>query len=240
MKAYGRFVAEEKIYEGYFEISDVISIDGAVFDINNIKFLPPVIPEKIIGVGLNYRDHAKELGMEIPAEPALFMKSPSSIIGDRDKIILPDRSGRVDYEGELAIIISKKCRYVEREEAKHFILSYTCFNDVTARDLQRSGWQWCIAKSFDTFSPLGPYVVNVDPSKLRIRTFLNGKLVQDSSTSNLVFDVYDLVSFISSIMTLKKHDVIATGTPSGVGKLNKGDIIAVEIEGIGKLTNYVR
>ncbi len=233
-------MADGKTYKGYFEISlDKILIGDKEFKFEEVKFLPPVIPEKIIGVGLNYRDHAKELGMEIPAEPALFIKSPSSVIGDRDKIILPEKSERVDYEGELAIVISKKCRYVERDEAKDYILGYTCFNDVTARDLQRNGWQWCIAKSFDTFSPLGPYVVNVDPSKLRIRTFLNGKIVQDSSTSNLVFDVYDLVSYISSIMTLKRHDVIATGTPAGVGRLNRGDEVVVKIEKIGALTNYV-
>jgi len=239
MLASGRFIFQDEIFEGNFEIRDgLIIYDNLKFDINEVKFLPPVKPEKIIGVGLNYRDHAEELGMEIPREPILFMKSPSSVVGDKDTIILPD-VGRVDYEGELAVVISKKCKNVSREEAPEYIAGYTCFNDVTARDLQKK-WQWCMVKSFDTFSPLGPYVVRTDPSNLRIRTFLNGRIVQDSSTSNLIFDVFDLVSFTSSIMTLKRGDVIATGTPAGVGRLRPGDVVVVEIESIGRLTNYVR
>uniref|UniRef100_A0A7C4S4W5 FAA hydrolase family protein n=1 Tax=Geoglobus ahangari TaxID=113653 RepID=A0A7C4S4W5_9EURY len=239
MLAYGRFIFQDEIFEGNFEIrGGLIIYDGLKFNINEVKFLPPVKPEKIIGVGLNYRDHAEELMMEVPPEPILFMKSPSSIIGDKDTIILPD-VGRVDYEGELAVVISRKCKNVSREEAAEYIAGYTCFNDVTARDLQKK-WQWCIVKSFDTFSPIGPYIVKTNPSNLRIRTYLNGRIVQESTTANLIFDVFDLVSFTSSIMTLKKDDVIATGTPAGVGRLHPGDVVTVEIENIGKLTNYVR
>ncbi|WP_456368731.1 fumarylacetoacetate hydrolase family protein [Geoglobus sp.] len=242
MMVYGRFTARGDFFEDYFEIENgKIKIDGLTFDPDEVRFLPPVTPEKIVGVGLNYRDHAEELGMEIPSEPALFMKSPSSVVGDRDYIVLPEKSRRVDYEGELAVVMAERCRDVSPDEAKEYILGYTCFNDVTARDLQQAGWQWGIAKSFDTFSPIGPYVVtDLDPSNLGIRTYLNGKKVQESSTSNLVFDVYELVSYISSIMTLKEGDVITTGTPAGVGKLSRGDEVVVEIDGIGRLTNYVR
>ncbi len=242
MIAYGRFTARGEFFEDYFEIENgKIRIDGLSFDVEEVRFLAPVIPEKIIGVGLNYRDHAEELKMAIPEEPALFMKSPSSVIGDKDYIVLPEKSERVDYEGELAVVIAERCRDVGVEEAKEYILGYTCFNDVTARDLQQAGWQWGMAKSFDTFSPIGPYVVtDIDPSNLGIRTYLNGRKVQESNTSNLVFSVYELVAYVSSIMTLKEGDVITTGTPAGVGKLNKGDEVVVEIDGIGRLTNYVR
>ncbi len=242
MIAYGRFVVRGELFEDYFEIKNgTIIVDGDRFSMDDVKFLPPVIPEKIIGVGLNYRDHAEELGMNVPDEPVLFMKSPSSVIGDQDYIVLPDRSKRVDYEGELAVVIGKRCRNVGVDEARGYILGYTCFNDVTARDLQQSGWDWSISKSFDTFSPLGPYVaVSTSPDSLEIKTYLNGKVVQSSNTSNLIFDVYRLVSYISSIVTLKEGDVITTGTPAGVGRLESGDTVRVEIEGIGALTNHVR
>ncbi len=242
MIAYGEFIARGELYDGYFELENGrIRIDGLEFSIDEVKFLPPVKPEKIVGVGLNYKDHAKELNMEIPEEPVLFLKSPSSVIGDKEFIVLPERSERVDYEGELAIVIGRKCRNADVESAADCILGYTCFNDVTARDLQQKGWQWSFAKSFDTFSPIGPYIsTSLNPKNLGIRTYLNGRLVQNSNTSNLVFDVYSLVSHVSSILTLKEGDVIATGTPAGVGKLKRGDEIVVEIEGIGRLTNYVR
>ncbi len=241
MIAYGRLIVNGELFEDYFEIKgESISIDGLDFHISTVKFLPPVEPEKIIGVGLNYIDHAKELSMEVPKEPIFFLKSPSSIIGDRDFIILPRISSRVDYEGELAIVIAERCKDVKADEADEYILGYTCFNDVTARDLQQRGWQWGIAKSFDSFSPIGPYVVKTDPSNLKIETRLNGKVVQSSNTSNLIFNVYQLIERLSSIMRLKEGDVIATGTPAGVGALKKGDVVEVEIEGIGKLTNYVR
>ncbi len=242
MIAYGRFILRGELIEDYFEIKDnMVVIDGEKVTFEEVKFLPPTDPEKIIGVGLNYRDHAEELKMEVPEKPVLFMKSPSSVVGDRDYIILPKVSQRVDYEGELAVVIGERCRNVDEEDAKDYILGYTCFNDVTARDLQQSGWDWSISKSFDTFSPVGPYVsVSTNPENLEIKTWLNGKIVQKSNTSNLIFNVFKLVSYVSSIMTLKEGDIITTGTPSGVGKLKSGDTVVVEIEGIGKLTSYVR
>ncbi len=240
MLAYGRFVAHGEIFEGYFEIENgIIDFEGLRFE--NVKFLPPVKPEKIICIGLNYMDHAKELNMELPEEPIIFLKPPSAVIGHEDFIELPKQSKRVDYEGELAVIIAKRCKNVSREDALEYVLGYTCFNDVTARDLQRKDGQWTRAKSFDTFAPIGPYVACFkDASNLRIQTRVNGKVVQSSTTSNLIFDVPTLIEFVSSIMTLKRGDVIATGTPAGVGELKHGDIVEVEIENIGTLRNYVK
>ncbi len=240
MLAYGRFVAHGEIFEGYFEIENgIIDFEGLRFE--NVRFLPPVKPEKIICIGLNYMDHAKELNMELPEEPIIFLKPPSAVIGHEDFIELPKQSKRVDYEGELAVIIAKRCKNVSREDALEYVLGYTCFNDVTARDLQRKDGQWTRAKSFDTFAPIGPYVACFkDASNLRIQTRVNGKVVQSSTTSNLIFDVPTLIEFVSSIMTLKRGDVIATGTPAGVGELKHGDIVEVEIENIGTLRNYVK
>ncbi len=195
---------------------------------------------KIILVGLNYRDHARELKMPIPKNPIIFLKPPTTLIGNLDKIIYPKQSKRIDYEAELALVIKKTCRNIKPQEAKKYILGYTCLNDVTARDLQKIDGQWTRAKSFDSFCPIGPWIeTDLDPSKLQIRCWLNNKLKQDSSTAQLIFPVEKLVSFISSIMTLYPGDVISTGTPSGVGPMQPGDRVEVEIEGIGKLTNQV-
>ncbi len=240
MLAYGRFIAHGELFEGYFEIENgIIDFEGLKFE--SVKFLPPVKPEKIICIGLNYVDHAEELNMELPEEPIIFLKPPSAIIGHEDFIELPRQSKRVDYEGELAVVMAKRCKNVSREDALEYILGYTCFNDVTARDLQRKDGQWTRSKSFDTFAPIGPYVACFkDASNLRIQTRVNGKIVQNSTTSNLIFDVPTLIEFISSVMTLKMGDVIATGTPAGVGELRSGDVVEVEIENIGVLRNYVR
>jgi 2-keto-4-pentenoate hydratase/2-oxohepta-3-ene-1,7-dioic acid hydratase in catechol pathway len=243
MKAYGRFYANGEVFEGFFEVGIGINFEGLEFPFETVRFLPPVRPTKIVCVGVNYRDHAEELGKELPDEPIIFLKPESAVIGDSDPILLPKQSKRVDYEGELAAVVSKKCKNVGYEEAKDFILGYTCFNDVTARDLQFKDVQWTRGKSFDTFAPLGPYVVlkdQVDPRNLKIETLLNGKIVQSSHTLNMSFDPFKLLEFISSIMTLKKGDVIATGTPSGVGVLREGDLVEVRIEGIGILRNPVR
>uniref|UniRef100_A0A7C3ZQ89 FAA hydrolase family protein n=1 Tax=Archaeoglobus fulgidus TaxID=2234 RepID=A0A7C3ZQ89_ARCFL len=236
----GRFVANGRIYEGSFEIDDgLVIFDGYEVPLSAVKFLPPVTPSKIIAVGLNYIDHAEELKMPVPDEPILFMKPSTAVIGHEDCIILPHISQRVDYEGELAVVIAKDCRNVPETRAGDYILGYTCFNDVTARDLQAKDGQWTRAKSFDTFAPLGPYIVSIDdPSKLGIQTRVNGRVVQKSNTSNLIFDVFQLVSFVSSVMTLKAGDVIATGTPAGVGMLKNGDVVEVEIEKIGVLRNH--
>lgn len=237
----GRFLANGRIYEGNFELKkDIVIFDSIEFPAGCVKFLPPVIPSKIIAVGLNYVDHAEELGMPIPEEPIIFMKPPSAVIGDRDPILIPRLSNRVDYEGELAIVIAKRCKNVPKERAKDFILGYTCFNDVTARDLQAKDGQWTRAKSFDTFAPIGPYIVELnDPEGLRIETRVNGEVRQRSNTSNMIFDVFRLLEFISSVMTLEAGDVIATGTPAGVGMLRAGVVVEVEIEKIGVLRNPV-
>ncbi|NLT23961.1 MAG: fumarylacetoacetate hydrolase family protein [Syntrophorhabdus sp.] len=197
-------------------------------------------PSKIVAVGLNYRDHARELKMDLPGYPLIFMKPSTSVIGDGDPIVFPAQTQELHYEGELGIVMGKRARNVPVGEAGDFIAGYTCANDVTARDLQRLDGQWTRAKSFDTFCPLGPRVASdIDPTTLEIMTRVNGEVKQRSTTANMVFDVYDLVSFISGIMTLLPGDVIITGTPPGVGSLLPGDTVEVEIEGIGILTNTV-
>ena len=242
MDAYGRFYANGEVLEGYFEINlHKLNFEGLEFNLEDVKFLPPTKPSKLICIGVNYKDHAEEFGKEIPEEPIIFLKPESAVIGDGDPIILPPQSQRVDYEGELAVVIAKKCKNVGYDIVQEYILGYTCFNDVTARDLQFKDGQWTRGKSFDTFAPIGPYVVpSLNPENLKIETLLNGKVVQSSSTANLAFNVFTLVEFISSIMTLKRGDVIATGTPSGVGPMNAGDVVEVRIEGIGSLRNPVR
>ncbi|MEM1578324.1 MAG: fumarylacetoacetate hydrolase family protein [Archaeoglobaceae archaeon] len=237
----GRFVVNGKIYEGRFEISkNMLLFDSIEFPLSQVKFLPPVIPTKIVAVGLNYIDHANELGMPVPEEPVIFLKPPSAVIGDSDPIVFPPNSIRVDYEGELAVVMAKRCKKVPKERAEDVILGYTCFNDVTARDLQAKDGQWTRAKSFDTFAPLGPYIAELkDVSNLKIETRVNGEVKQKSTTSNMIFDVFTLVEFISSIMTLEPGDVIATGTPAGIGRLKSGDFVEVEIEKIGVLKNWV-
>ena len=197
-------------------------------------------PTKIICVGLNYIDHAKELNMKIPEEPIIFLKPTSSIIYNNDKIIMPNQSNRVDYEVELAVVIGKKCKNVKKEDALNYIKGYTILNDITARDLQEKDGQWTRAKSFDTFCPIGPKIVkNIDSHNLNIQLKVNGEIKQKSNTKNMIFTVEELIEFISSIMTLYPDDVISTGTPPGVGKLNNGDIVEAEIENIGILRNYV-
>lgn len=224
--------SEESLINESFTLSD---IDG-----KKLKILPPTLPTKIVCVGLNYTDHAKELNMPLPEEPVIFLKPPSAVIGDRDNIIYPYGVSQLDYEGELSVVIGKKCRNVSEEESFDYILGYTCFNDVTARDLQRKDGQWTRAKSFDTFAPIGPFIVSgIKPYNLSIKTFLNDKIVQDSNTSNLIFSVEYIISFVSKIMTLYPGDVISLGTPVGVGPMKRGDKVVVKIEEIGELTNYV-
>jgi 2-keto-4-pentenoate hydratase/2-oxohepta-3-ene-1,7-dioic acid hydratase in catechol pathway len=197
-------------------------------------------PTKIIAIGLNYLDHAKELNMDIPEYPLIFMKPPTAVIGDGEMIIYPPQTQELHYEGELGIVIGKKARNVSVEEAQDCIAGYTCSNDVTARDLQRLDGQWTRSKSFDTFCPLGPRIAkNIDPTNLAITTRVNSVTKQNSNTNQMIFNAYKLVSFISAIMTLLPGDVISTGTPPGVGELQVGDVVEVEIEGIGILRNTV-
>jgi 2-keto-4-pentenoate hydratase/2-oxohepta-3-ene-1,7-dioic acid hydratase in catechol pathway len=207
----------------------------------SVKLLAPCSPSKIIAVGLNYRDHARELELPVPETPVIFLKPPTSIIGPGDIIRYPGTSSRVDYEAELGIVIKDRVKDVRPEEARRHILGYTCANDVTARDLQKQDGQWTRAKSFDTFCPVGPWIeTELEPDDLLIESYLNGGQRQSSRTSQFIFKVDHLVSFISQIMTLHPGDLIITGTPAGIGPMERGDEIEVRIEGIGSLKNVVK
>ncbi len=211
------------------------------FPLPEVDILPLVVPTKIICVGLNYRDHAEELGMEIPQEPMLFLKPPSSVIGTGEYIVYPSLSKRVDYEGELAVVIGKVGKKIPVEKAEEYIFGFTCANDVTARDLQQKDSQFTRAKGFDTFCPIGPWIETdfKEMDSLTIRTKVNGEIRQEGNTSDMIISPYELVSYISNIMTLMPGDVILTGTPKGVGELKPGDEVHVEIEGLGTLINKV-
>ncbi len=211
-----------------------------VVPLNRVRLLAPANPVKVVLVGLNYRDHAKELEMDIPENPILFLKPPATVIAHKQKIMYPEGVKRLDYEAELALVIKKKAKNISKEKISQYILGYTCVNDITARDIQHKDIQWTRAKSFDTFCPVGPWIeTKLDPSSLKIRSYVNGRLKQDSSTSNFVFKVEELVSFITHCMTLFPGDIVSTGTPFGVGPMNRGDTVEIEVEGIGTLQNKV-
>ena len=198
-------------------------------------------PSKIVCVGRNYAEHAKELGNEVPTAPLLFLKAPSAIIGADDAIVIPLQSSQVEHEGELGVIIGRDCKNIgDDEDPFEYVLGYTCVNDVTARDVQRADVQFTRGKSFDTFCPVGPHIeTQLDVSDIRVTTTVNGVIKQDGRTSQMVFPVDFLIRYISRQMTLKKGDLIATGTPSGVSKMNAGDVCEVTVEGIGTLSNKV-
>jgi 2-keto-4-pentenoate hydratase/2-oxohepta-3-ene-1,7-dioic acid hydratase in catechol pathway len=226
--------------EGTLEGGDVVS-DGRRWLLSAVRLAPPCRPSKIVCVGRNYLEHAREMGNDLPDKPLLFFKPPSAVIGPGQEIVYPPQSSRVDYEGELGVVIGTRCRNVARRDALTVVRGYTVFNDVTARDLQATDNQWARAKGFDTFAPIGPCIADdVDPARLRIRTSLNGDVKQDASTAQMIFDVPTLIEYISAVFTLEPGDVIATGTPSGIGPMQPGDEVRVEIEGIGALTNQVR
>jgi 2-keto-4-pentenoate hydratase/2-oxohepta-3-ene-1,7-dioic acid hydratase in catechol pathway len=206
----------------------------------DMRLLAPCVPSKIIALGVNYRSHGEEMSHRVPTEPLIFLKPPTAVIGHEESIVYPPSSERVDYEGELGVVIKSMAHNVPEKRAADYILGYTCCNDVTARDLQARDKQWTRAKSFDTFAPIGPCIeTELDPADLKLETRLNGVVKQSTSTSELVFPVNTLVSFISQVMTLLPGDVIATGTPSGIGPMQPGDIVEVTIENIGTLRNYV-
>jgi len=197
-------------------------------------------PTKVIGIGENYRAHAAEMGKAVPEEPLMFLKPPSAVIADGVPIERPPGYLRVDHEAELGVVIGKRAHRVSREQALDFVQGYVCVNDVTVRDLQKKDGQWARAKGFDTFCPVGPRLVTgIDPTNLRITARVNGTIRQDSRTSDMIFDVPTLIAFCSQHMTLEVGDLISTGTPSGVGNLEPGDVVEVEIEGIGILRNPV-
>ena len=214
--------------------------DGSTCELGDVRLLAPCLPSKIVGLGLNYHSHAEETKLPIPDVPLIFLKPSTAVIGPGDEIVLPRASKRVDYEGELGIVIGKKASNVPEESVKDYILGYTCVNDVSERYAQREDGQWTRAKGFDTFAPIGPWIETaVDPDDLNIETFLNGDLRQSACTSDLIFGVAELTSFISSVMTLLPGDVIATGTPSGIGRMGPGDVVEIRIESIGTLRNLV-
>ena len=250
MKIY-RYKHKDKISYGVLKEENLYPVEGSIFrkfsvkeakvPISGVILLPPVIPSKIVAIGANYKNHVREMGRQIPEEPLIFLKPPSSIVGPNDIIVYPKMSKRVDYEGELALIIKKRAHLLRDEEGtEDYILGYTCFNDVTARDLQKKDVQFTRAKSFDTFAAVGPCIAtDVEPEGLRLKTFLNGKLKQSSTLKNLIFPVPFVVRHISRIMTLEPGDIITTGTPAGVGPMSPGDRVDIQIEGIGTLSNTV-
>ncbi len=246
---------------GLVEGEDVLILKGSPFagfektkeslSLSSIKeYLPPVDPPNIIAIGLNYEDHAKEAGLKLPDRPVIFLKATTAILPHKRPILLPKEApDEVDYEAELVVIIGKKAKYVKREEAYEYVLGYTCGNDVSARDCQlRYDKQWARAKSFDTFAPIGPFLVtDIDPSDLKIESRVNGTPLQQSTTRNMIFDVPTLINYLSYQMTLLPGTIIMTGTPSGVGFarrppifLRDGDVCEIEIENIGILKNPVQ
>lgn len=220
-----------------------IELTGETTTVDEVRLLAPVIPRsKVIGIGKNYADHASEMGGDVPAEPLMFLIPNTAVVGPDDPVVMPPQSAEVHYEGELAVVIGRMCRDIDPDEARKVVLGYTCANDVTARDLQRTDGQWARAKGFDTFCPVGPWIESdLDPADLAVRTRRDGELVQDGRTSDMVHKVADLVSYASKAFTLLPGDMILTGTPAGVGPVEPGQRVEVEIEGIGTLSNpFVR
>jgi 2-keto-4-pentenoate hydratase/2-oxohepta-3-ene-1,7-dioic acid hydratase in catechol pathway len=229
-----------KVHEILGEPFDEVRATGVVRRLEEVRLLAPVLPGKIVAVGLNYKDHAREMGKAIPEDPLLFLKAPSALNDPGGDIVYPSQSSRVDYEAELAVVIGLRAKGVKASDAAAHILGYTCINDVTARDLQAKDVQYTRAKGFDTFAPLGPWIeTELDPSAASVRCVVNGGIRQDGNTREMGASVFRLVEFISSVMTLMPGDVIATGTPPGIGSLAVGDVVTVEVGGIGALTNRV-
>jgi 2-keto-4-pentenoate hydratase/2-oxohepta-3-ene-1,7-dioic acid hydratase in catechol pathway len=216
-----------------------IVFTGNRVKLEDVRLLAPVIPRsKVVGIGKNYADHAAEMGSEPPAEPLMFLVPNTAVVGPGDPVVMPRQSNEVHYEGELAVVIGRICKDVPLERVKDVVYGYTCANDVTARDLQRKDGQWARAKGFDTFSPLGPWIqTELDPSDLAVVTRRDGEVVQQGTTADMIHDVATLVSYVSQAFTLLPGDVILTGTPAGVGPVESGQRVEVEIEGIGTLSN---
>jgi 2-keto-4-pentenoate hydratase/2-oxohepta-3-ene-1,7-dioic acid hydratase in catechol pathway len=217
------------------------TLTGTVHALADVRLLAPVLPTKIVAVGKNYAEHAAEMGGQAPAEPLIFLKPSSAVIGPGDLIARPGGIGRVDYEGELAVVIGKVCRDVPRERAYDVVLGYTCGNDVTARDQQRADGQWSRAKGYDTFCPLGPWIAtDINPADLELTTTVNGDVRQKARTAQLIHDIPTVIVYVTAVMTLLPGDVLMTGTPAGVGPIEVGDEVTVTISEVGSLTNVVR
>lgn len=251
MAAIGRFQKGDDIFHAKVVDGELFRSQGDIYGSpsyekkpisqKGVKTLIPVIPTKVIGVGLNYADHARETGKTLPKEPLFWLKAPTSLISDGSKIEIPFATHRTDYEAELAIVIGRRMRNVTAAAAARYIFGYTAAQDISDRTIQESESQWARCKSFDTFTPLGPYIeTKIDPHDLTIQLFQNGQLRQNSNTSQMIFNCFDLVSFISTNMTLMPGDVILTGTPSGIGPIQSGDRLEVRIQGLAPLVNVVK
>jgi 2-keto-4-pentenoate hydratase/2-oxohepta-3-ene-1,7-dioic acid hydratase in catechol pathway len=236
-----RFMYREELISG--EVVDgrlVLTPNGSKLSLEEVELLPPCVPSKLVCVGRNYAEHAAELGNAVPDEPLLFLKPPTAVVATGAEIEYPHYSKLLNYEGELAVVIGTRCRNIQTVDARDAIAGYTVMNDVTARDVQRADKQWTRGKAFDTSAPLGPWLATeLGAHDVSVRTWVNGELRQDGTTRDLVFRIEHLVAYVSRVMTLEVGDVIATGTPSGVGELRVGDEVEVEISGIGRLTNTV-
>ena len=249
---FARFEYNGEVYNGVVEAGEINVIKGSFGDqvdmtdqkypVPEVSFLPAVLPTKIVCVGQNYRGHIEELGVPVPKVPVIFFKPPSCLTGHDHPIIYHRDAGRIDYEGELALVIKNKMRNVNEIDALNYVLGYSCFNDVTERDMVGSSpFLLSIAKGFDTFGPFGPYIVtDLDPNHLMLRTYLNGELRQQDNTENCVFSIQQVLSYISRYMTLFPGDIVTTGTPKGIAPMQPGDTVEVEIEGIGCLRNKVQ
>ena len=245
-----RFATDSKAKYGMLDGESIQAIEGRPFRsikpadhhyrLGEVKLLSPCLPSKIVALGLNYRSHAEEVNFRLPNAPLIFLKPSTAVVGPGDNIIYPPSSTRVDYEGELAVVIKRTAWRVSVEDALDYVLGYTCFNDVTARDIQSQDIQWTRAKGFDTFAAIGPCIeTELDHGNVVLETYLNGELKQRGNTCDLIFGVPELVSFISNVMTLLPGDIIATGTPKGIGPMFPGDTVEIKIEPIGTLRNYV-
>ncbi len=247
-----RFEFENKITYGVLAVENQITIiDGDIFSgdhqesnkkvaLDQVSLLAPCQPTKAVCIGLNYHDHAREMSLKLPKEPLIFLKPSSAVNKPEGEIEFPPISQNLHYEGELAIVIKKLARKIPVEQAGEYVLGYTCANDVTARDIQMQDGQWTRGKSFDTFLPLGPWIeTELNPHNIAIKLLLNGEVKQSSNTSNLIFKVPEMIAFVSQVMTLYPGDVILTGTPAGVGPMQVGDTVTVDIEGIGQLNNTI-
>jgi 2-keto-4-pentenoate hydratase/2-oxohepta-3-ene-1,7-dioic acid hydratase in catechol pathway len=245
-----RFTVDGRARYGVLKDKSIQAIEGKPFrqlkltdhyyQSDQVKLLAPCEPTKIIAMGLNYHSHARELKMPLPNSPLTFLKPSTAVIGPGENIVYPSVSARVDYEGELAVVIKKTVWRVDANEALGYVFGYACFNDVTARDLQNHDGQWTRAKGFNTFAAIGPWIeTELDPSGVVVETYLNGKLKQRGNTSDLIYHIPEIINFISNVMTLLPGDIIATGTPSGVGPMYPGDTVEVRIPPIGTLRNFV-
>ncbi|CAA7601069.1 Fumarylacetoacetate (FAA) hydrolase family [Acididesulfobacillus acetoxydans] len=249
---YVRFREQDQVKYGVLRGDQIEVLDGSflapgsrpngeVTALGKVSLLAPVLPGKVVCVGVNYAQHAREMNHALPEDPVLFLKPPSALLDPEAEIERPAMSRRVDYEGELVAVMGRKVREAAEEEALAAVFGYTCGNDVTARDLQQKDGQWTRAKSFDTFCPIGPWVVtDFDPKAAAIRTLLNGEVKQSSNTRHFLNPLPKLLSFISRVMTLNPGDIVMTGTPEGVGPMRSGDRVIVQIEGIGELRNRVK